>query len=195
MTFGLDKLIELIEERFGHRPTTLLLFLIYLGVASFMAKLIWENFVWPLTMAIRGITELTSINWRDVAEIVASLFTAAALLSGSAWIAHVAFRWWLTVRWMPKARKERERGVRLMEELEQVKDKILTEAVAVISDAKKYCDSCSYIMELNEHIEAEHKSEAKEHEHQEELESFTAGLEETSQQLGRTLSSLRDDTQ
>jgi len=174
----------LIEQRFGRWASTFLLSVIFLGVASLMGKLFVENFVWPLAMAIRGITELASINWRDVAEMVLSISMASVILSASGWILYIAFRWWLTSRLLPKFRKERQRT-------EELTDKV----VAIVGDAKKVCDSCSYIKALNEHVEADHKGEAKEHEHQEDLQSFAAGLEETSRQLAKSLSSLRDDAQ
>lgn len=47
MDLGLDKLIEMFEERFGRRASTCLLFLIAVGVAAFSLHAIFAYFVRP----------------------------------------------------------------------------------------------------------------------------------------------------
>jgi E3 ubiquitin-protein ligase DOA10 len=80
MDFGLDKFIEMFEERFGRKVTTALLVLIGVGIASVMVHLIWTNLIRPIYSYTKSINlfgfaaHAGGFSWSDAANFGLSLF-------------------------------------------------------------------------------------------------------------------------
>ena len=55
--FGLDRLLEMFEARFGRKPTTAILAVSGFGFFTFMARVAWDNAVWPLFTLIRQLLQ------------------------------------------------------------------------------------------------------------------------------------------
>jgi len=76
MDVGLDRFLEMFEARFGRLASTILMGLIGLGVASYMASLIWHHLVLPLYRLARSI--ISDQLWQKIQgiplDVIASLF-------------------------------------------------------------------------------------------------------------------------
>ncbi|MFC1935615.1 hypothetical protein ACFLX9_02490 [Chloroflexota bacterium] len=72
----LPGLLKMMDERLGRlgRPTTyIFLWLVILGIGSWMAKMFWDNAIWSLVEAIRALTEGTTFSWGQFVDILAAI--------------------------------------------------------------------------------------------------------------------------
>jgi hypothetical protein len=134
MDFGLDKFIEMFEERFGRKVTTALLVLIGVGIASVMVHLIWTNLIRPIYSYTKSINlfgfaaHAGGFSWSDAANFGLSLFFGFCVLNAMLLTVLAIFSIWKSViddisRSMKfeKERKAYEKKVKLMKEQSQSK--------------------------------------------------------------------------
>jgi hypothetical protein len=129
---GLGRFLEMFEERFGRKATTVLLAVIGLGVTAFMFSLIWEYLVVPLySLAGVVIGKLYSpigvgfnLTWADVSQVGLTIFEIIVIVIVSIlWatsimmvMREVVFAYWkeyFSDRAIERARKARETAQRL----------------------------------------------------------------------------------
>jgi hypothetical protein len=118
MDFGLDKLIEMFEERFGRTASTALLFIIGLAAFSAGLKMVYNNIVVP-------ILDISKAFMRDEEWVVllrGDIFSAVftALLSV---VIYISISWFINKKINRMLEDARQEALRLKEELNLMRER------------------------------------------------------------------------